>query len=245
MTQLRATAETAHGDYLFRLCLAREGFKAILGTLYFWDRQMMMVVVVVVGTRPRCLCCKQFGHLAKVYPQRTADSVQRPRETEINNTKNSNNTTCSTDTTKDTVKDTNTKTAMNGCRSLGEGGRKKEEEPPKTPALKESIQTKYSTSREEWTVEKVRPRNILKHQSSSPCWKKSPSQEQVLHQQAHSYLIPPQTHPTYHPTPSRNHQSSPLLLRLSLLSFNLILNTQSVLGLSLKTGCNAAQQKKH
>ena len=51
MTQLRATARTADGDHVFRLCLNREGFQDILDTLYFRDRQMM---VMVEGRRPRC-----------------------------------------------------------------------------------------------------------------------------------------------------------------------------------------------
>ena len=65
MMQPCATAETAHGDYTFRLCLDREGFQAISDTLYFRDRQMM---VVVEGRRPRCRNCKQVGHLTKVCP---------------------------------------------------------------------------------------------------------------------------------------------------------------------------------
>ena len=44
MTQLCATAGTAFGDYTVRLYLDREGFQAIPDTLYFRDRQMMVVV---------------------------------------------------------------------------------------------------------------------------------------------------------------------------------------------------------
>ena len=63
MAQLRSTVETAHGNY---------AFQAIPDTLYFKDRQM---IVVVGGRRSRCWNCKQIGHLAKVYPQKAADAA--------------------------------------------------------------------------------------------------------------------------------------------------------------------------
>ena len=64
---LRSPAGTAYGDYAFRLCLSRDGFKAIPKTLICGDRQMM---VMVEGRRPRCWGCKQIGHIAKFCPQR-------------------------------------------------------------------------------------------------------------------------------------------------------------------------------
>ena len=64
---LRSPAGTAYGDYAFRLCLSRDGFKAIPETLICGDRQMM---VMVEGRRPRCWGCKQVGHIAKFCPQR-------------------------------------------------------------------------------------------------------------------------------------------------------------------------------
>ena len=64
---LRSPAGTAYGDYAFRLCLTRDGFKAIPETLICGDRQMM---VMVEGRRPRCWGCKQIGHIAKFCPQR-------------------------------------------------------------------------------------------------------------------------------------------------------------------------------
>ena len=64
---LRSPAGTAYGDYAFRLCLSRDGFKAIPETLICGDRQMM---VMVEGRRPRCWGCKQIGHIAKFCPQR-------------------------------------------------------------------------------------------------------------------------------------------------------------------------------
>ena len=54
---LRCPAGTAYGDYAFRLCLTRDGFKATPETLISGNRQIM---VVVEGRRPRCWGCKQI-----------------------------------------------------------------------------------------------------------------------------------------------------------------------------------------
>ena len=67
------------GDDAFQLCLNREDFQAITNMLYFQDRQMM---VVVGGRKPHCWSCKQIGHLAKVCPQKAADSTLQPKEAE-------------------------------------------------------------------------------------------------------------------------------------------------------------------
>ena len=64
---LRSPAGTAYGDNAFRLCLTRDGFKAIPETLTCGDRQM---IVLVEGRRPRCWGYKQIGHIAKFCPQR-------------------------------------------------------------------------------------------------------------------------------------------------------------------------------
>ena len=63
---LRSSAGTVYGDYMFRLCLTREGFQAIPEIITNRDRQMM---VVVEGRQPRCWSCKQLGHIAKFCPQ--------------------------------------------------------------------------------------------------------------------------------------------------------------------------------
>ena len=57
---LRSAAETAYGDYTFRLCLTRE---------VIVSREMQMMVVVEVR-RPRCWGCKQLGHIAKFCPRK-------------------------------------------------------------------------------------------------------------------------------------------------------------------------------
>ena len=86
---LRSPAGTAYGDYTFRLCLTRDGFKAIPETLISGDRQMM---VMVEGRRPRCWGCKQIGHIAKFCPQKTEGSDKSAVPT----------TTATTDTTATT-----------------------------------------------------------------------------------------------------------------------------------------------
>ena len=91
---LRSPAGTAYGDYAFRLCLTRDGFKAIPETLICGDRQMM---VMVEGRRPRCWGCKQIGHIAKFCPQRPENKEKA--------------STTTTTTTKDAAASTITKEA--------------------------------------------------------------------------------------------------------------------------------------
>ena len=64
---LRSPAGTAYGDYAFRMCLTRDGFKAIPEILISGDRQM---IVMVEGRRPRCWSCKQIGHISKFCPEK-------------------------------------------------------------------------------------------------------------------------------------------------------------------------------
>ena len=89
---LRSPAGTAYGDYAFRLCLTRDGFKAIPETLICGDRQMM---VMVEGRRPRYWGCKQVGHIAKFCPQRPENKEKA--------------STSTTTTTKDAAASTITK----------------------------------------------------------------------------------------------------------------------------------------
>ena len=63
---------TAYGDYAFRLCLTRDGFKAIREILISGDRQM---IVMVEGRRLRCWSCKQIGHISKFCPEKTENAV--------------------------------------------------------------------------------------------------------------------------------------------------------------------------
>ena len=81
---LRSPAGTAYGDYAFRLCLTRDGFKAIPEMLISGDRQMM---VMVEGRRPRCWGCKQIGHIAKFCPQRPENKEKASTSTTTTTTK--------------------------------------------------------------------------------------------------------------------------------------------------------------
>ena len=64
---LRSAAGTAYEDYVFPICLTREGFQAIPETIISRERQMM---VVVEGRRPHYWRCKQLGHISKFYSQK-------------------------------------------------------------------------------------------------------------------------------------------------------------------------------
>ena len=75
---LRSSAGTANGEYMFRLCLTREGFQAIPEIITCKDRQMM---VVVEGRRPRCWGCKQLGHITKFCPQKEQSATTKATTT--------------------------------------------------------------------------------------------------------------------------------------------------------------------
>ena len=64
---LRSTAGTAYRNYVFRMCLTREGFQAIPEIIVSRERQMM---VIVEGRRLRCWSCKQLGHISKFCPKK-------------------------------------------------------------------------------------------------------------------------------------------------------------------------------
>ena len=69
---LRSPAGTAYGDYAFRMCLTRDGFKAIPEILISGDIQM---IVMVEGRRPRCWSCKQIGHISKFCPEKPENAA--------------------------------------------------------------------------------------------------------------------------------------------------------------------------
>ena len=102
---LRSPAGTAYGDYAFRLCLTRDGFKAIPKTLVCGDRQMM---VMVEGRRPRCWGCKQIGHIAKFCPQRPENKEKA-------------SATLTTTTTTTTTKDAAATTTTNNKEAEAQG----------------------------------------------------------------------------------------------------------------------------
>ena len=66
--KVKSPSGTAHGDYLFTMCMDRGGFMAITHTMEYESQKMM---VVVEGRKPQCWNCKQLGHFSKSYPQKT------------------------------------------------------------------------------------------------------------------------------------------------------------------------------
>ena len=68
INKAKSTNGTAHGDYVFTMCLDRGGFTAIPHTISYEDRAM---TVVVEGRKPQCWNCKQLGHFSKSCPQKT------------------------------------------------------------------------------------------------------------------------------------------------------------------------------
>ena len=63
---------TAHGNYIFTMCLDRGGFMAIPHTL---DYESQVMTVVVEGRKPQCWNCKQLGHFSKSCPQKTTKTT--------------------------------------------------------------------------------------------------------------------------------------------------------------------------
>ena len=64
----KSPSGTAHGDYLFTICMDRGGFMAIPHTMEYENQTM---TVVVEGRKPQCWNCKQLGHFSKSCPQKT------------------------------------------------------------------------------------------------------------------------------------------------------------------------------
>ena len=77
MSQLQSAAGTAHGYYVFRICLTREGFQAIPNTITSRERQMM---AVIEGRRPHPWNCKQIGPLAKACLQKNIQTTDTTEE---------------------------------------------------------------------------------------------------------------------------------------------------------------------
>ena len=77
VSQLQSAARTAYGDYVFWICLTKEGFQAIPDTILSWERQMM---VVIEGRRPHCCNCKQIGHTVKVCSQKNIQTTDTTKE---------------------------------------------------------------------------------------------------------------------------------------------------------------------
>ena len=68
----KSLSGTAHGDYLFTMCIYRGGFMAIPHTMEYESQTM---TVVVEGRKPQCWNCKQLGHFSKSCPQKTTTTA--------------------------------------------------------------------------------------------------------------------------------------------------------------------------
>ena len=73
ISKAKSSSGTAHGDYVFTMCLDRGGFAAISHTLEY---ETQVMTVVVEGMKPQCWNCKQLGHFSKSCPQKTIQPVQ-------------------------------------------------------------------------------------------------------------------------------------------------------------------------
>ena len=69
ITKAKSSSRTAHGDYIFTMCLDRGGFVAIPHSLEY---ETQVMTVVVEGRKPQCWNCKQLGHFSKSCPQKTS-----------------------------------------------------------------------------------------------------------------------------------------------------------------------------
>ena len=76
---------TAYGDYAFRLCLTRDGFKAIPEMLISGDRQM---IVLVEGRRPRCWGVSKLATSPSFAPSALKTKKKKLRQHNNNNDNN-------------------------------------------------------------------------------------------------------------------------------------------------------------
>ena len=70
----KSSTGTAHGDYVFTMCLDRWGFGAIPHTIEY---ETQVMTVVVEGRKPQCWNCKQLGHFSKSCPKK----IMQPGQT--------------------------------------------------------------------------------------------------------------------------------------------------------------------
>ena len=83
ITKAKSVNGTAHGDYIFTMCLDRGGFTAIPHVIEY-ENQIM--TVVVEGRKPQCWNCKQLGHFSKSCPQKTTKTTPATTTTAIETT---------------------------------------------------------------------------------------------------------------------------------------------------------------
>ena len=90
ITKAKSVNGTAHGDYIFTMCLDRGGFTAIPHVIEY-EHQIM--TVVVEGRKPQCWNCKQLGHFSKSCPQKTTKTTPATTTTTETTTNTTNTTT--------------------------------------------------------------------------------------------------------------------------------------------------------
>ena len=83
ITKAKSVNGTAHGDYIFTMCLDRGGFTAIPHIIEY-EHQIM--TVVVEDRKPQCWNCKQLGHFSKSCPQKTTKTTPATTTTAIETT---------------------------------------------------------------------------------------------------------------------------------------------------------------
>ena len=94
VTKAKSPNGTAHGDYLFTMCLDKGVFMAIPHTV---DYESQVMTVVVEGRKPQCWNCKQLGHFSKSCPQKTT------KTTTTTTTATTTTTTIAAATTSETI----------------------------------------------------------------------------------------------------------------------------------------------
>ena len=94
ITKAKSVNGTAHGDYIFTMCLDRGGFTAIPHVIEY-ENQIM--TVVVEGRKPQCWNCKQLGHFSKSCPQKTTKTT--PATTTTTETTTNTTTTIAAEST--------------------------------------------------------------------------------------------------------------------------------------------------
>ncbi len=96
ITKAKSVNGTAHGDYIFTMCLDRGGFTSIPHIIEY-EHQIM--TVVVEGRKPQCWNCKQLGHFSKSCPQKTTKTTPATTTTTTETTTNTTTTIAATATT--------------------------------------------------------------------------------------------------------------------------------------------------
>ena len=145
ITKAKSVNGTAHGDYIFTMCLDRGGFTAIPHVIEY-EHQIM--TVVVEGRKPQCWNCKQLGHFSKSCPQKTTKTT--PATTTTTETTTNTTTTIAAESTAATegkknetpkAKTGDSPDKEEGWTQVAKGGKKK-----KTPIKEPATKTDYTKS---------------------------------------------------------------------------------------------------